>query len=319
MRTSLTAALALAAALICAPAHAGHNFTVSQYGIVSSTLPWAVALDKGLFRENGLDVDNLVGAHGGGTAIRNMLASDIPFAELSTAVTISALRQGMKLKIVYGAVHNMGETSWMVLPDSPVKTLADLKGRKIGYNNPRSATEQVLRTILARNGLANDVTLVATGGQAAGLTILRQKGIDATVASDPAITIAGDKLRLLFRVSDHLKDLVWSIGVTTEEFAKSNPDIVRRLIKTRRQAVEFVLKHPDETAKIYAKTWQFDENLARKILPSLTKFNYYSLGDISEAGIDTVIEGMKLTGELTGPVDVKAAIDKSFLPDDLRK
>ena len=57
--------------------------------------------------------------------------------------------------------------------------------------------------MLARNGLSNDVTLVSTGGQAAGLTILRQQGIDATVASDPAITIAGDKLRLLFRVSDY--------------------------------------------------------------------------------------------------------------------
>ena len=51
--------------------------------------------------------------------------------------------------------------------------------------------------MLARNGLSNDVTLVSTGGQAAGLTILRQQGIDATVASDPAITIAGDKLDLI--------------------------------------------------------------------------------------------------------------------------
>src|SRR5262249_49281722 len=140
-------ALGLTAALAVAPAQAGQNFTVSQYGIVSSTLPWAVALEKGIFKQNGLDVDNLIGAHGGGTAGRNMLAGDIPFAELSTAATIAGLRQGMNLKIVYAAVHNMGETSWMVLPDSPIKTVADLKGKKAGYNNPRSATEQVLRTI----------------------------------------------------------------------------------------------------------------------------------------------------------------------------
>jgi NitT/TauT family transport system substrate-binding protein len=305
-------------ALITGPAAAGQSFTVSQYGIVSATLPWAVALERGLFKQNGLDFDNVIGAHGGGTAIRNMLAGDIPFAELSTAATIAGLRQGMNLKIIYAAVHNMGETSWMVLPDSPVKTLADLKGRKVGYNNPRSATEQVLRTILARNGLINDVTLTPTGGQAAGLTILRQKGIDATVASDPAITIAGDKLRILFRVSEHLKDLVWSIGVTTAEFAKSNPEILRGLIKTRRQGVQFILKEPEEAAKIYAKVWQFDESLARKIVPQFSRFNYFSEGEISKAGLDTVVEGMQLTGELTGSIDLNAAIDKSFLPEDLR-
>jgi NitT/TauT family transport system substrate-binding protein len=176
----------------------------------------------------------------------------------------------------------------------------------------------VLRTILARNGLTNDVTLVSTGGQAAGLTILRQKGIDATVASDPAITIAGDKLRTLFRVSDHLKELVWSIGVTTAEYAKANPDTIRRLILTRRQAVEFVLTQPEETARIYAKVWQFDPDLARKIVPKLTNFNYYSPGNISKAGLDTVVEGMKLTGELTESIDLYAAVDKSFLPEDLR-
>jgi NitT/TauT family transport system substrate-binding protein len=305
-------------ALFAGPAPAAQSFTVSQYGIVSATLPWAVVLEKGLFKKNGLDIDNVLSANGGGTALRNMMAGDVPFAELSTAVTIAGLRQGMKLKIVYAAVHNMGETSWMVLPDSPVKSLTDLKGRKAGYNNPRSATEQVLRTILARNGLANDVTLVSTGGQAAGLTILRQKGVDATVASDPAITVAGDKLRILFRVSDYLKDLVWSIGVTTEEFAKSNPDMIRRLITARREGVQFILKEPEEAAKIYAKVWQFDDGLARKIVPQFAKFNYYSQGDISKAGLDTVVEGMQLTGELKGPIDLNAAIDKSFLPEDLR-
>jgi NitT/TauT family transport system substrate-binding protein len=316
--TRIGAVLGLLIALNASPAVAGKAFTVSQYGIVSATLPWAVALEKGYFKQNELDVDNVISANGGGTAVRNMLAGDFPFAELSTAATIAGLRQGMKLKIIYAAVHNMGETSWMVLPDSPVKTLADLKGRKAGYNNPRSATEQVLRTVLARNGLSNDVTLVSTGGQAAGLTILRQKGIDATVASDPAITIAGDKLRLLFRVSDYLKDLVWSIGVTTEEFAKANPQMLRSLIKTRRQGVQFILKEPEEAAKIYAKVWQFDGDLARRIVPQFAKFNYYSQGDISKAGLDTVVEGMQLTGELRGPIDLGSAIDKSFLPEDLR-
>jgi NitT/TauT family transport system substrate-binding protein len=309
----------LVALLAASPAMAAQSFTVSQYGIVPATLPWAIAKEKDLFKQNGLDIGNLVGAHGGGTAVRNMMAADIPFAELSTAAAISGLRSGLKLKIVYGAVKNMGETSWVVLPDSALKTVDDLKGKKVGFNNPRSATEQVLRLVLKKHALLSGVNLISTGGQAAGLTILRQKAIDATVASEPVLTVQADRYRVLFHVTDEIPHLVWSIGVTTAEFADKNPDMLRRLILTRRQAVDYIREHPDEAAKVYAKIWQFDEPLAGKILHKQLTLNYLSRGEIDRQGLDVVLEGMRLTGQLKESVDIAAAIDTRFLPTDLPK
>jgi NitT/TauT family transport system substrate-binding protein len=74
--------MALAAAVMAFPmtCHMTSAFaakiTVSQYGRLVATLPWAVALEKGMFNEAGLDIDGVTAGAGGGTSLRNMLAGE---------------------------------------------------------------------------------------------------------------------------------------------------------------------------------------------------------------------------------------------------
>src|SRR5262245_24416630 len=77
-------AIFLGAALTFAvtPAFAA-KITVSQYGRLVATLPWAVALETGMFKEAGLDIDGITAGAGGGTSLRNMLAGELPYAELA--------------------------------------------------------------------------------------------------------------------------------------------------------------------------------------------------------------------------------------------
>ncbi|MBO0754987.1 MAG: hypothetical protein J2P54_03950, partial [Bradyrhizobiaceae bacterium] len=78
--------------------HAGATkITVTQYGRIVATLPWAVALEKGMFKDAALDIDGITAGAGGGTSLRNMLAGDLPYAEVSTSVIIAASQQGMQL------------------------------------------------------------------------------------------------------------------------------------------------------------------------------------------------------------------------------
>src|SRR5262245_61962194 len=76
----MTAALTLAVT----PAFAA-KITVSQYGRLVATLPWAVAQETGMFKEAGLDIDGITAGAGGGTSLRNMLAGELPYAELATS------------------------------------------------------------------------------------------------------------------------------------------------------------------------------------------------------------------------------------------
>ena len=88
LRAALCAAALAASVVSLSPAQA-ERVTVSQYGILVPTLPYAVALEKGFFKEEGLDIDGIIGSHGGGTSVRNMLASDLPVAEMALPAAIA--------------------------------------------------------------------------------------------------------------------------------------------------------------------------------------------------------------------------------------
>lgn len=309
-------ALAVAAAL--APAgHAANGLSVTEYGVAATSLPWGVARDQDLFKKNGLNFDGIISSHGGGTAVRNMVASGLPFGEIATSAAIAAAQTGLNIVFVYSANNNAGDMSWMVQPSSPVKTLADLKGHKVGFSNPHSTTEMFIRIVLHQAGLDKDVTAIPTGGIAAGLTMVAQGVIDSASADEPAFLPQG-KYRQLFYVRDHIPNITWTVGITTREYAAAHPDMVRKLVLARRQAVDFMAAHPDEAAKTYAKDWQIAPDLAKSILERLLKTNYFSRGDFNMPALKTALAGLQMMGTLDKPVDLDKLIDKEFLPEDLR-
>jgi NitT/TauT family transport system substrate-binding protein len=74
------------------------------------------------------------------------------------------------------------------------KTLADLRGRKIGVSSPGSSTNMVANMVLARGGLkASDVSFVGVGTGLGALTALRSGQIDAMSNTDPVMTMLEQK------------------------------------------------------------------------------------------------------------------------------
>jgi NitT/TauT family transport system substrate-binding protein len=309
------AAVSVAAfALFALPAASAERVTVTQYGTNVATLPWAVALEKGLFKQHGVDVDGILGSQGGGTTIRNLIASGLPFGEVAVPAAVAAVQTGSaNLKIVYGAVNNFGDLAWIVKKDSPLKTIADLRGHKIGFTEPRSATEMVLRMILQKAKLGEGVTAIPTGGISAGIVAVDQGAVDAAPFEEPLLLPDPTKYRVLFRVSDYVPNVTWSVGVVTADYAKAHPDVVRKLIEVRRDAVDYMEKHPAEAEAIYAKVWNANDKRIAEILPRLIKDHYWSRGELNMQGLETMLQGMQLVGSLQRPLDTKAVIDTAYL------
>lgn len=309
-----------ACALACvaaAPSRAANSLSVTQYGVAATALPWGVALQEGFLKESGLDIDGIVSSTGGGTSVRNMMASGVPFGEVATSAGIAAVQAGLDISFVYSANNNPGGLLWMTLPNSPIKKMADLKGQKLGFSNPRSTTEMFLHLVLHKAGLDDQVTLISTGGIPAGWTMLDQGFLAAVPVDDPAF-MPKDKYRILFSVRDFVPVITWTVGITTKAYAKAHPEVVRGLILARRKAVDDMASHPEAAAKIFARDWQVDESTALELLRRLMSIDYFSRGDFNLPGLQSMMEGMKLAGALEKPVDVVALIDKSFLPEDLR-
>ncbi len=300
-----------------APVHA-ENLTVSQYGRIAATLPWAVALKTGMFKAEGLDIDGITASAGGGTSLRNMMAGHLPFAEVAASAVIAGVHAGLDLEVVMATSNHIGELAWAAMPGNGVSSIKDLAGKKVAFSSPRSITEMVIRTALKDEGLTGKVEALPLGGLGPGLTALAQGAVAAAPLNDPALTLEPQKYKVLFYGYQYYPKFTWALGVTTREFAEKNPKIVRALVKIRRESVDYMYAHRAETAKIYAEVWGVDPANAEKLLPKYYDWGHWSHGEFSREGLRAVVDGMMSVGELQAPFDWSKVIDQSFLDPDLR-
>jgi len=310
---------AAVAAFVSCETRAG-DLAVSQYGRVTATLPWAVAIEKGFFTDAGIRIEHIISGEGGGTTLRNMLASDMPYGEVATSAALAAIKSGVDIVIVNTASDHIGEIALVANPKSDVRKVQDLVGKKAGFTNPKSTSELLLRLALKEAGMTGKVDMVGTGGFGGGLTLLDSGGIDAAPLIDPILTLKPDKYRVIFHFADLIPRMTWLVGVTTRKFAKEHPETVRKLIEVHRRGVDYIYANHDEAIRIYAKVWQQKPDEVAGYFPKY--FGYkgeWSHGGFDKEALEKMSDGLQLTGESDGPVDWKAVIDQQFLPKDLQK
>src|SRR3984957_4690211 len=120
--------------------------------------------------------------------------------------------------------------SFMVLKDSPIKNVTDLKGKKIGINAFASAVDLALRVMLKKSGIdpRRDVEIVEIAFPNVASAI-REKRIDCGVLVIPFLAVEGPKgdLRPVFTGGDAFGPSSVIFQVTTNAFLKEHPDAVR--------------------------------------------------------------------------------------------
>ena len=323
MRCRLVLTLCMAAMFATVSSARAEQIVVSNYGVAANGMPYAIAMAKGFFKQQGADVTGIISSAGGGTTVRNLLGGDLAFGEVDLAGTVAAIQQGADLKIVSDDVLTTGEFVWAVKPDSPIKTLKDFRDHKIGYTNPRSTSQALDVLLLGTAGMApSDVELVKVGGFGEQIVALNLGAIDIATLADPVWSKNSDKLRTVVRSTEVLPALCNVVGVTTGKAAAAKPDFVRAIIRARRAAVAFMYSNPDDAAAIVAETYQLDLKVARDAIGNLTASRaprpYWGEGRFDVEGMNRMLEAQKVVGALSGDVDWSKIIDRNFLPDDLK-
>ena len=319
-------AAALAALLLAMLLAANaEEIVVSNYGVTTNGMPYAVAMAKGFFKQQGADVTGILSSDGGGTTVRTMLGGNLAYGEINPTATVTAIQSGAELKIVSDNVQTVAEFIWAVKPDSPIKTAADLKGRKIGYTNPRSTSQALDILMLKKAGLKpEDAELVKTGGFGPMVAALDLGQIDVAPVTEPLWSKMKDKFRVLITGAEALPPLDNVVGVATAQAVATRGDFISAVIRARRRAIEFMRTHPEEAGEIIAKPFNITPEIATSAIKNLITSTtdgipYWGEGDIHLDGMKRIIEVQKSVGALTGDIDLSKIIDTRFLPDDLKK
>jgi NitT/TauT family transport system substrate-binding protein len=316
--TIIIAALALAS---LSPVEAA-DLLVTQYKNDPSGAPYGIALEKGFFKNHGLDVTGIISGAGGGSSVRNAMASDLGYGDVTAAPVIAAAEQGQDVKIVGITSRSLADLVLIVMPDSPIKTAADLKGKKFGISNPKSLGEMMGVLVMEKAGLKQgDVQMTTLGSLSGALTALENGVVDAT--SIPIIlfrTRGGEsKYRVLVRPKD-LPLIPSQLGMATGKAMKEWPDKLRAVQQARREGTRFIYEHTGEAIEILSKIYApLPANEVGIMVKELVEAKFWSEGRIEMPLLEQTVHAMKGVGMLQKDVDLTKIVDSSFLPPDLQK
>jgi NitT/TauT family transport system substrate-binding protein len=321
---SAGARVVAAAAAVLAGSSAGiaraDTITVTHWGAAFYGAPYAVAMDKGFFKERGVDITGILTSTGGGTSVRNTLAGDLPFGEVALPAAIEAIKAGQPIKIVCAGVESVGDILWIAKPDSPLTGIKDIVGKKIGYTSPGSVTNMLILMAMKAQAIdATKVTLVPAGGIGANLTAVLSGAIDAGMTGEPIWSQEKAKVKPVFWIKDVLPpNMTQTVGIVTEDFAREHPDKIRALIAGRRAGATYISAHPDEAAAITAKAYNIDAAMTREVFKHFLDIGYWSEGGFDYIAMDRMVEGLAIVGKLKEPMDWAKVVDAGFLPQDLQ-
>jgi len=321
-RGALVLALGLPA-LAAAPAPAGaEDLLVTQYRADPSGAPYGVALAKGFFAKGGVNITGIISGDGGGASVRSAMASELGYGDVSPAPAIAAIEQGQDIKIVNITSRSLADLVLIVMPNSPLKTAKDLKGKKFGISNPKSLGEMMGVLVMEKAGLQpNDLQRVALGSLSGALTAMENGVVDATAMPLILWRMRGGPGRYRVLVGPgELPEIPAQLGIATGTLMKQHPDKLRAVEQARREGTRFIYEHTDEAIGLLSKVYEpLPANDVAAMVKELVAAKFWSEGRIEKPLLEHTIRGMKYVGMIDKDIDIAKLTDTSFLPADLQK
>jgi NitT/TauT family transport system substrate-binding protein len=298
------------------------DLLVTQYKNDPAGAPYAVALEKDFFKKHGVDITGIVSGAGGGASVRAAMASELGFGDVTAAPVITAAAQGQDVKIIGITSQSLASLAVIVMPNSPLKTAADLKGKKFGISNPKSLGEMMGVMVMEKAGLKRgDVEMVALGSLGGALTALEKGAVDATAI--PVILFRSKGGESKYRVLVGSKDLPLipsQVGMATTKAIKENAPKLRAIQAARRDGTRFIYENTEEAIRILAKVYEpMPANDVAIMVKDLVAAKFWSEGRIDMALLQNTVRAMKAVDMLEKDIDLKSIVDTSFLPSDLQK
>jgi NitT/TauT family transport system substrate-binding protein len=223
-------------------------------------LPLTIAEQLGYFKAEGLEVE-IPDFAGGSKALQALVggSADVVSGAYEHTINMQAKNQPIQSIVLQGrAPQIVLAVSTKTMPD--FKSIADLKGKKIGVTAPGSSTAMMASYVLAKAGIkTSDVSFIGVGASSGAITAVKSGQVDAIVNLDPVITmLERDKLIKIISDTRTLKDTQAVYGgpmpaaclYAHNKFVQENPVTCQALANAMVHALRWLQKAgPSEIVK----------------------------------------------------------------------
>jgi sulfonate transport system substrate-binding protein len=306
--TAVLAALLAVAATAEAETLREVRLDYAYYAPTSLVLKRQGLLEKAL-QAQGITV-KWVFSQGSNRSLEYLNGGSIDFASTAGLAAVLSRANGSPIKTVY--VASRPEWTALVVPkDSPIKTLADLKGKKVAATKGTDPFLFLLRS-LRQAGLDKNEVEILHLQHPEGRVALERGDVDAWAGLDPLM--ASSQLqagsRLLYRNLDFNSYGVLSV---TERFAAEQPELIKQVIAAYEQARQWALANPEALAQLQAEEARLPLEVARLQL-ARTDFSNPQPGPEHVAALKAAAP-ILLEESLVRPgTDVLRAVDQLISP-----
>jgi NitT/TauT family transport system substrate-binding protein len=281
--------------------------------------PLYIAQERGYFTSEGLNVE-LTPVQGGSDSVVQLAAGNFDaVAGGFAAGSFNAANQGLKFTIV-APMHQEKPplTTPLVISakrSDEIKSVADLKGKKVSINATGAATEYWLDQALTKNGLTmDDIQLTALAFRDVPAA-LENGSLDAAMLGEPLVTINEDKGIVKVLAEDFINGFTATYLYMGEPLLTTKPEAARSFLRAYMKAIRDLQGNylTEEVAKVIEKYTQVPAAVTMKASPP----QYDPNGKLPLDNLNTLQDYFMKRGELeyTTPLDITKFVDQSLVDE----
>ena len=302
--------LALVLVFPAAPALAQlKKVRLSATSVAVTELQFRIALLKGFYRDEGLDVEIILIR--GAVGMQALLGGSVDYTSAAGSIIAGATR-GVPVRLVL-VVNARPQFDLVGQPD--IKSVAQLKGKVVGISSRGGAVDILTQTILAQHGVTanKDATLIVIGSPEELVTALRTGRIAACLLTQPRqLILYRDGFTKLAYSGDYLSSYPTGGVGTTEEKIKNHPAEVLGFVRASLKGQQYFAQHRNESIDIISKYLGIkDRSLATEVY-DLQLSRLGGLSYLDDAWMRGAIEFTKKSMGLTKEVAPSQVFDFSF-------
>lgn len=257
----------LALVLASLPARAADKVHVGKaISALWAFIPADVGIEEGLFAKYGVDAE-IIDMGNGARLHQALIAGSVDFG-LSSGADLAFPAKGEPVLAVAGFATEPRNISIVTTADSPIKTVAGLKGQRISLSSLGSVSEWLVRQMAIQEGWGeNGVVPTALGGFEANWSAVRTHQVAAMVGSVEAGSQLEEKGqgRIVTTLGKYAPHFLTHMIFARKELIDKNPDLVARFLKGFFASIVFMQHNKAATSQIGSRVLNIDLPIMDKI------------------------------------------------------
>jgi NitT/TauT family transport system substrate-binding protein len=279
-----------------------------------SFAPAEIGVELGLFKKHGLNLQ--ISSFGGDARVQQAMTADGIDVGLGSGPGLAFIVKGSPVKGIAAMAGPPLLFALMVRADDTVKTVSDLKDRKVGVSTVGSVTSWIVSEVSRQQGWGfGGIVQVPIGDDATRIAALRTRSIDAAIVNIAAALkfVQLGEGRILLRFRDLIADFHVHVIFATEKIIAAKPELLRSFLRGWFETIAFMRGNKAETVRIAKDVMGTDQTTTELIYDELMPM-FSSTGQFDPKALAVLSRSFVEMKTLPNEPDMRNLYTEAFLP-----